>query len=147
MKYVYLTYKRFFVFLVFSHVLFGAKAQEKSKLETLVDRAYSVIEGPASKPKKNYFYVVPIWAISPETGIKLGGSFGYVFKTGNTRHNLKNKLVSTPLADSRATGIELDSSQENSVFGGFIKPEKIIFLDSNMSWSNNDLEKLVLPRF
>jgi hypothetical protein len=83
MKYVYLTYKRFFVFLVFSHVLFGAKAQEKSKLETLVDRAYSVIEGPATKPKKNYFYVVPIWAISPETGIKLGGSFGYVFKTIN----------------------------------------------------------------
>ena len=73
--------------------------------------------------------------------------FGYVFKTGNTRHNLKNKLVSTPLADSRATGIELDSSQENSVFGGFIKPEKIIFLDSNMSWSNNDLEKLFNQEF
>ncbi|MFY8190381.1 MAG: BamA/TamA family outer membrane protein, partial [Bacteroidia bacterium] len=77
------TYKLSLFFAFFLFFYLPLQAQEKSKLERLIDKAYSIIEGSESKPRKNYFYIVPIWAISPETGIKLGASFGYVFKTAD----------------------------------------------------------------
>jgi outer membrane protein assembly factor BamA len=80
---VSITYKRAFIFTFFLLFLSSVDAQEKSKLELLIDKAYSIIEGPTAKPRKNYFFVVPIWSVSPETGIKLGASFGYVFKTAD----------------------------------------------------------------
>lgn len=80
---VFKTYKIYIVLVFFLLLCLHAEAQEKNRLELLIDKAYSIIEGPESKPRKNYFYVVPIWALSPETGIKLGGSFGYVFKTSD----------------------------------------------------------------
>ncbi|MDP3928702.1 MAG: BamA/TamA family outer membrane protein [Bacteroidota bacterium] len=77
------TYKLSLFFAFFLFLYLPLQAQEKSKLELLIDKAYSIIEGSESKPRKNYFYIVPIWGISPETGIKLGASFGYVFKTAD----------------------------------------------------------------
>jgi outer membrane protein assembly factor BamA len=66
-------------------------AQEKGKLEQLVDRVYKIVEGDSAKPRSKYFFVIPIWGISPETGIKLGVSVGYVFRMtddGETRPSL-----------------------------------------------------------
>ncbi len=57
-------------------------AQKKSKFERLVDYYYSIVEGDSSKPRDHYYFALPIWAISPETGIKLGVSLGYMFRAG-----------------------------------------------------------------
>ncbi len=67
------------------------KAQDKGKLEQFVDRAYKIVEGDSAKPRSKYFFVIPIWGITPETGIKLGLSVGYVFRMaedGKTRPSL-----------------------------------------------------------
>ncbi|MCG9881777.1 MAG: hypothetical protein MH472_14370, partial [Bacteroidia bacterium] len=63
------TYKSILTFTFFLFLGMFAQAQEKSKLELLIDKAYSIIEGSAAKPRKNYFYIVPVWGLSPETGI------------------------------------------------------------------------------
>ena len=55
-------------------------AQGNGKLERLADRLYSIIEGDSSHPRSQYFFALPMWGISPETGIKLGVSLGYVFR-------------------------------------------------------------------
>jgi len=81
MQYVQVTYKRLSLVTFFLLYLNFTWGQERSKLELLIDKAYTLIEGSDTKPKNKYFYVIPIWAVSPETGIKLGASFGYVFKT------------------------------------------------------------------
>jgi outer membrane protein assembly factor BamA len=67
-----------FLFLVLN--LGAANAQDKGKLEKLIDKAYSIVEGDSAKPKSNYFLIIPMWGIAPETGLKLGVSVGFVFR-------------------------------------------------------------------
>ncbi|MBC7383619.1 MAG: BamA/TamA family outer membrane protein [Bacteroidia bacterium] len=59
-------------------------AQQKSSMERLIDRTYSIIEGDSAAPRKRYFFVLPIWGIAPETGIRLGVSVGYLFRVKHT---------------------------------------------------------------
>lgn len=85
--------KKIYFLLVLGMCLMHAQlyAQEKGKLEQLVDRVYKIVEGDSAKPRSKYFFVIPIWGISPETGIKLGVSVGYVFRMtddGETRPSL-----------------------------------------------------------
>jgi hypothetical protein len=44
-----------FLFLVLN--LGAANAQDKGKLEKLIDKAYSIVEGDSAKPKSHYSYV------------------------------------------------------------------------------------------
>ena len=86
-------YKRIYFLLILSLCLTQAQiyAQDKGKLGQLVDRVYKIVEGDSAKPRSKYFFVIPIWGISPETGIKLGVSVGYVFRMtedGETRPSL-----------------------------------------------------------
>jgi len=57
-------------------------AQKKNKLERFIDYYYSIVEGDSSEPRSHYYFALPIWAISPETGIKVGVSLGYMFRAG-----------------------------------------------------------------
>jgi len=78
----------FFIFFGFG---LNLNAQQKSKLERLVDKVYKIVEGDSAKPRSKYFFVIPIWGLTPETGIKLGVSVGYVFRMaddGITRPSL-----------------------------------------------------------
>jgi len=68
----------FFVFLL---TPYGASAQGKNKLERLVEGFYRIMEGDSAKPKTKYFFTLPIWAVTPETGLKVGVSLGYMFRT------------------------------------------------------------------
>lgn len=82
-----------YAFLLACFLSFGLnlKAQNKRKLEQLVDRVYKIVEGDSAKPRNKYFFAIPIWGITPETGIKLGLSIGYVFRMaddGITRPSL-----------------------------------------------------------
>ena len=63
--------------LAFPRELF---AQKKNKFERLVDFYYSIVEGDSSAPRDHYYFALPIFSISPETGIKLGVSLGYMFR-------------------------------------------------------------------
>lgn len=67
----------FILELLFPGELF---AQKKSKFERLVDYYYSIVEGDSAAPRDHYYFALPIFSISPETGIKLGVSLGYMFR-------------------------------------------------------------------
>jgi outer membrane protein assembly factor BamA len=47
-------------------------AQPLQKVERLIEKAYKILEGDSSKPRKVYFAAIPIWGIYPETGWRLG---------------------------------------------------------------------------
>jgi len=83
------------VLLAFFFLLFFSTqqvyAQKDNGINRLVNRFYRIMEGDSVKPKKNYFFTLPIWSVAPETGIKLGLSLGYMFRNGqkeNTRPSL-----------------------------------------------------------
>lgn len=61
-----------------------ANAQFEKKLENLIEKAYQIIEGDSSEKKDNFFVVLPIWGIYPETGWRLGLSNVYFFKTNHS---------------------------------------------------------------
>jgi outer membrane protein assembly factor BamA len=105
--------KKYILLLGFFVTFFGLNlyAQQKSKLVKLVDKVYKIIEGDSAKPKSQYFFVIPMWGVSPETGIKLGVSAGYVFKLYedsstrpsliklNTSYTSKKQFNLRPFAD------------------------------------------------
>ncbi|MDP1728181.1 MAG: BamA/TamA family outer membrane protein [Bacteroidota bacterium] len=83
--------KYIFFFFVQAVIAHQAIAQEKGKLLRLIDKTYSLIEGDSAKPRKSYLFVLPIWGVSPETGWRLGLSFGFLYKAkqdGFTRPSL-----------------------------------------------------------
>ena len=67
-----------FIFIIFSSLAFG-----QSKLEKMIDKMYDKIEGDSAKPKKNSFFAVPIWGVSPETGFLIGLSLIYLHRQYN----------------------------------------------------------------
>ncbi|OYU97258.1 MAG: hypothetical protein CFE21_02910 [Bacteroidetes bacterium B1(2017)] len=93
------------------------KAQDGAKLKGLVNRFYRIMEGDSAKPRKNYFFTLPIWAVTPETGIKLGLSLGYMFRLGDKE-------------DTRPSMVRVNTSYTQ--MGQFnIRPGVDIFFDEN----------------
>lgn len=80
-----------FFILIFFFLVKENHAQKDNGIIRLVNRFYRIMEGDSAKPKKNYFFTLPIWSVAPETGIKIGLSLGYMFRNGekeNTRPSL-----------------------------------------------------------
>jgi len=80
-----------FFILIFFFLVKENHAQKDNGIIRLVNRFYRIMEGDSAKPKKNYFFTLPIWSVEPETGIKIGLSLGYMFRNGekeNTRPSL-----------------------------------------------------------
>ncbi|MFZ4798169.1 MAG: BamA/TamA family outer membrane protein [Bacteroidia bacterium] len=74
--------KKNILFILF-FITFSSLAFSQSKLEKMLDKMYDKIEGDSDKPKKNSFFAVPIWGVTPETGWQIGLSLIYLNRQFN----------------------------------------------------------------
>jgi len=73
--------KKSFIFFVTLFSFSVVSGQQKSGLERLIDKGYSIIEGDTTVKNKKYFFVLPIWGTYPETGWRFGLSIVQLFHT------------------------------------------------------------------
>lgn len=103
------------LFLLCNSAYNGVSAQ--GKIQQLLNRYYKLVEGDSAKPKKSVLFVLPLWDVTPETGIKLGFSLGYIFRMG-------------PAETTRPSLLRLNSSYtQNRQFN--IRPSVDIFFKEN----------------
>ena len=91
----------------------------QSKLEKMMDKMYDKIEGDSAKPKKNSFFAVPIWGVSPETGWQLGMSLVYLYRNkndSNTRPSLIRLNAQTTELDQYSIRPYIDLFTKNNKY-------------------------------
>ena len=102
------------LFIAISSLAFG-----QSKLEKMLDKMYDKIEGDSAKPKKNSFFAVPIWGVSPETGWQLGMSLVYLYRyknDSNTRPSLIRLNAQTTELDQYSIRPYIDLFTKNNKY-------------------------------
>lgn len=63
-----------------------------------VNWAYKIIEGDSAKPKKKYFFVIPIISYKPETRWQAGVNFSYFFKAKQNDSITRTSFIRTNLS-------------------------------------------------